>query len=39
MDMSVDTNFLTVARLPTEPLPASGNFVVAMDILSVGVMN
>ena len=36
---SVDTSFLPIARLPTEPLTASRNFVVAMDILSVGAVN
>jgi hypothetical protein len=36
---SVDTSFLPIARMPVEPLPASRTSVVAMDILSVGVVN
>jgi hypothetical protein len=39
MDLSVDTDFLPIARLPEDPLLASGTSVVAMDILSVGVVN
>jgi hypothetical protein len=39
MGLFAGTNFLPVAGLPTEPLPASGTFFVTMDILSVGVVN
>jgi hypothetical protein len=39
MDPSVDIGFLLVVGLPTEPLPVSKTFVVAMDILSVVVVN
>jgi hypothetical protein len=39
MDPSSDIGFLLVAGLPTEPLPASETFVLAMDISSVVIMN
>jgi hypothetical protein len=39
MDMSSDIGFLIVARLPAEPLPMSKTFVVAVDILSVVIVN
>jgi hypothetical protein len=39
MDPSTDTSFLLVPRLLIELLLASENFVVAVDILSVGEVN
>jgi hypothetical protein len=39
MDLSVDTGFLPVAGLPTEPMPMSKTFFVVMGILSVVVVN
>jgi hypothetical protein len=39
MDLSSDIGFLPVAGLPAEPLPASETYVVAVDILSVVIVN
>ena len=39
LDLSTDIGFLPVAGLPTEPLSASINYVVAVDTLSVVVVN
>jgi hypothetical protein len=39
LDPSIDIGFLPVAGLPTEPLPVSETYVVAMGILSVVAVN
>jgi hypothetical protein len=39
LDLSSDIGFLLVAGLPSEPLPASGTFVIVVDILSVVILN
>ena len=37
--LSIGNDSLPIVRLSTEPLPTSKNFVVVMDILSVGVVS
>jgi hypothetical protein len=39
MDLSSDIGSLLVVGLPVEPLPASENFVVTVDISSVVIVN